>query len=99
MLALLFTSIVAASVPSSHSALDLCRPAMAKKAEGEIADVSIARTRKIGRTRQISGKVTVFVGMGPAPAGTARAHHLIRAEYDYRCSVRSGRVIRLTMNQ
>ena len=99
MIVLLFASIVSAHVPTTTEALKLCRPAIARKAEGEIQVISVSRSYASRSTRLVRGQVTVFVGMGPAPKGSASTHHLIRTTYDYSCSVRSGHVRTVTLSQ
>lgn len=99
MIALLLASIVSTHVPATATALKLCRPAIARKAEGEIQVISVSRSYASRKTRLVRGQVTVFVGMGPAPQGSASTHHLIRATYDYSCSVRSGRVRTVIVSQ
>jgi hypothetical protein len=73
-------------------AVELCKPVLARKAGGEIAtiDVNSSRSERGGRT--IEGRLTAFSRMGPAPAGSARTHHVIRVEFTYRCQVRGDRV-------
>jgi len=99
MIAMLFASMAATHMPATSAALQLCRPAIARKAEGQIAVISVSRSYASRRTRVVRGQVTVFVGMGPAAPGSASAHHLIRATYDYSCSVRSGRVRNVALSQ
>ena len=63
---MLFASMAATQVPATSAALQLCRPAIARKAEGQIAVISVTRSYASRRTRLVRGQVTVFVGMGPA---------------------------------
>jgi hypothetical protein len=99
MIALLLASMIAAHSPGTSSALRICKPAIARKAEGEIADISVNRSTLNRRTRTLRGNVTVFVGMGTPPPGSASAHHLIRAQYAFSCSTRAGRVRKVTLSQ
>jgi len=99
MTVLLLASIIAAHSPGAASALRICKPAIARKAEGDIADIFVTRSTLNAGTRTLRGNVTIFVGTGPAASGTARAHHLIRAQYDFSCSVRAGRVRKVTLTQ
>jgi len=99
MIALFVTSIIAAHASSTSTALKVCRPAIARKAEGEIAEISVSRSYEAGATRLVRGQVTIYVGMGPPAKGSASAHHLIRSTYDFSCSVRGKRVRSVTLSQ
>jgi len=81
-----------AHVETKAHALKLCRPKLERQVGGEIQtiDISSARSARSGLT--IRGGLTAFLGMGPAPAGSARTHHLVRAQYTFACKVRAGRV-------
>jgi hypothetical protein len=92
MLDLLLAAIVAVHPTSANSALALCRPALARKAGGEIATIAIGKSSISGSSTRIGGRMTAFVGMGAPAPGSASAHHLIRADYNYQCWVRAGRV-------
>jgi hypothetical protein len=85
---------LAAPVRSSpaEAAIELCKPVLARKVHGEIADIDIDRNRATRSRRTIEGELTAFVRMGPAPPGVARANHVIRVEYLYRCRIEHGRV-------
>ena len=84
---------------SATSTLALCRPVLARKAGGTIATISSDRSIVGANSTKITGRITVFVGMGPPAAGAASAHHLIRAEYSYRCRVSGGKVRETTLSQ
>jgi hypothetical protein len=99
MFVALAAAMLAPQPPSANSALALCRPALARKANGEIAAMSVERPVVRGNTTAVTGRITVFVGMGAPAAGSASAHHLIRAEYGYRCFIRSGKVRKTTLSQ
>jgi hypothetical protein len=73
---------------SSDAALKLCCPVLARKAGGEIDTITVGSSRTSGKDRMISGSLTAFLGMAPPAPGSASAHHLIRAEFSYRCTVR-----------
>jgi hypothetical protein len=99
MIDLIVAAAIATHPASTRTALALCRPALARKAGGQIATIAIARSSIRSGMRRIAGRVTVFAGMGPPPPGSASAHHLIRADYNYVCSVRGGRVRSLTLSR
>ena len=88
----LFLAAAVISPASSAAALDLCKPALARKAGGEIATIKITSSRAKRKGLAISGRLTAFLGMGPPMPGSARAHHLIRADFTFRCLVDRGRV-------
>ena len=85
--------------PGADTALALCRPALARKAEGEIATISIASSEVHRSERVIRGELTAYLGRQIAGPGTAVPHHLIRATFDYGCWVKSGRVRKTTLKQ
>lgn len=93
--------LLAAASPAHYSkaTLGVCRPALARKAGGEIDRITIEKSTRWRSTKILHGRLTVFVGMGPPAAGSASAHHLIRAEYHYGCWVRNGRVRKTTIDQ
>jgi hypothetical protein len=93
--------VAAASLqpPARDSAVALCRTALERKAEGEVDNVTVA-SRKTSRSGTVLiGRLTIFAGMGSAPPGSANTHHLIRAEYIFKCLVRRGRVRKTTLTQ
>ena len=98
MVLLLFASAVLSPPGSEDPALDLCKPMLARKAGGEIATIGITSV-KVGRHgRTIEGQLTAFVGMAPAPPGSASTHHLIRSDFTYKCRVHAGRVRQSSVN-
>jgi hypothetical protein len=72
---------------NADAALKLCRPVLARKAGGEIDVITVRSSRPKPRGRTITGRLTAFLGMGPPAPGSASAHHLIRADFTYRCTV------------
>ena len=72
--------------------MDLCRPVLARKAGGQIDAIEVTSFRVGKKDIAISGRAIVFLGMGAPPEGSAGAHHLIRAEFTYHCTVRRARV-------
>jgi hypothetical protein len=92
--------LLAASLhsPAESHAVELCKPALARKAGGVIDRITVT-SATAGKTTVIRGALTVLIGMPPAPAGSASAHHLIRADYHYSCSTRRGRIVRTTLTQ
>ena len=93
MLDLLLIAMARPIVPETNDqALRLCRPVLEQRAAGQIQTIDVrgADVTRSGLT--IRGRLTVFLRMGPAPPGSARTHHVGRAELDYVCTVRGGRV-------
>ena len=89
MIAILAATMLAPQPARTNPTYRAGRPALARKAGGEIATILGVDTSTVhGNSITISGRMTVFVGMGPPASGSASAHHLIRAEYSYRCLVR-----------
>lgn len=85
----------ASAIPSVDDVLKICRPALARKVGGDIQMISPTSMRKDGRGYLIKGKLVAFVGMAPPQAGSASAHHLIRANFDFGCRT-AGRNVRHT---
>jgi hypothetical protein len=98
MIVLILAQAVAAQAAQANGALELCRPVLARKAGGEIATIEVESVRAASRGRTIEGRLSAFLGMGPPPPGSASTHHLIRAEFTYRCRVRGGRVREARLN-
>ena len=90
--ALLFAMVTAVRSTGADAALQLCKPALAIKANGEIATIDIDSYRVSGATRTLSGELTAFLRAAPAPPGHARPNHVIRAVYLYSCQIAHGRV-------
>jgi len=98
MLDLLLLAAVTASSPDAE-VLAECKPALQKKAGGEIQSIAVDAKSETGGWVVIRGPMTTFIGMSAAPPGSASTHHLIRAEYQYVCWVRGGRVRKTTLLQ
>ena len=84
--------LAAAADPDTGTIIEPCKPLLARKAGGEIASIDVDSIRKTSQGRLVTGRLTVFEGMGKAAPGTAATHHLIRLDYTYRCRIRGGRV-------
>ena len=89
---------LAAHAISDDAAVALCKPSLARKAGGEIATIAVTSSRLSGSEKVIEGRLTAFVGMGRPAPGYASSHHLIRAEFTYRCSIIGGRVHEVRLN-
>ena len=89
MVIFLFAALAGSTVPSSKSAVAMCRPVLAQKAGGEIATIDVRSSRLVGGRRTLTGRLTAFLGMGPPAPGSASAHHLIRADFIFRCQIGS----------
>ena len=94
---LLILSATAAIPAGADEAMELCRPALARKIDGEIETLTPTSVRKKGRKLLIEGQLTAFLGMPKPAPGSASAHHLIRAEFDFRCRTSGGRVRRTSV--
>jgi hypothetical protein len=90
MIGLILAATLAAA--SNSPALDLCKPLLARKAGGEIAKIEVVFSTAGSNGRTLKGKLTAFLGMAPPAAGSASTHHLIRAEFSFRCRIERGRV-------
>src|SRR5438045_6889280 len=98
MIGLLFAFAIAGQPTNTDAALELCKPALARKIGGDISTISVDSARPTSTGLIIRGQLTASYGMGPAPAGSARTHHLGRADLAYRCPVRHGRVSEAAVN-
>jgi len=92
MLALFFASMFIPQPVGSEKAIALCKPSLSRKAGGEIATMDVSSSHVARGRFVIEGRLTAFRRMGPAPAGSARTHHLGRFEFTYRCAIARGRV-------
>ncbi|HEX8842699.1 MAG TPA: hypothetical protein VF757_10435 [Sphingomicrobium sp.] len=94
MIGLLFLLMARPVVPETRAhALQLCRPRLERSAGGQIQTIDVNSERSTRTGLVISGRLTAFIGMGTPATGAASTHHLIRAQFDYICEVRSGRVV------
>jgi hypothetical protein len=98
MLGLLIAAVSVVNPASDDASLALCKPVLARKAGGEIANIDVTSSRAERNGRRISGRLTAFLGMGPPAPGSASAHHLIRADFTFHCRVAGGRVREAAVN-
>ncbi|MEA3035302.1 MAG: hypothetical protein QOH04_1064 [Sphingomonadales bacterium] len=61
-----------------------CRAGIASKVRGELSDLSIAKTRRIGRITILNGGVTVLQ-RPPSRPGEMTPTHVIQLRYYYEC--------------
>jgi hypothetical protein len=61
-----------------------CEAAISSKVRGEVSDLSIAKTRRIGRTMVLNGAVTVLQ-RPPTRPGEMTPTHVIQLRYYYQC--------------
>jgi hypothetical protein len=92
MLTLLIAPAAVIARPDISAALQVCRPVLARKAGGEISAIEVTSFDAHRKDIVIKGRLIAFLAMGSPPPGSASPHHLIRAEFTYRCSVRQTRV-------
>jgi hypothetical protein len=92
MILLLASAIAASARLDSDTALQLCRPVLARKAGGDIQTISVTSARRSRNGDIIEGQLTAFIGMGAPPPGSASAHHLIRSDFHFRCRTERRRV-------
>jgi len=99
MIGLILLSLLSAQPDPERAAaaLQLCRPRLARKAPGEIGDIAIGSSRQSGSWTIIRGTMSALIGMGNPGPGSASAHHLIRARFDYACWTRAGRVKKIVL--
>ena len=90
-------ALAASSSFDTSNAVRLCRPALAVKAGGEIQTITATSMRKSGRSSIVTGRLTAFIGMGSPQPGSASAHHLIRADFDFRCRINGRNVGKTTV--
>jgi|SRR3954447_20754063 hypothetical protein len=96
---MLILILAAAMASPSTTALAQCRPVLARKSGGQISSLVVDSKRRSGSTTILGGTLTALIG-GPTPApGYAGTHHLIRAQYHFRCWVRGRRVHRTELTQ
>jgi hypothetical protein len=61
-----------------------CQAAISSKVKGEVSDLSILKTRRIGRTTILNGSVTVLQRPSMRP-GEMTPSHVIQLQYNYVC--------------
>src|SRR3954453_7626642 len=61
-----------------------CRAAISSKVRGEVSDLSIVKSRRIGRTTILKGTVTVLQ-RPPTRPGEMTPTHVIQLRYYYVC--------------
>lgn len=102
MLALTLATALAAQpaeTASADAALQLCRPALAKRVSGDISAIAVGASSRARGWTVIRGSMRALIGMGDAPPGSASTHHLIRADYGFICWVTDTRVRKTTVNR
>ena len=88
-------AIAISPVPSSPAdvrAIAVCRAKLQARIEGDVSAVEPESILKSGHLTIVRGRVTALVGMGDPGSGFAKAHHLIRESYHFKCSVQSSHV-------
>ncbi len=100
MLALTLAAAIAVQPANSSvdGAVQLCRPELAKRVSGDISAITAAASSETRGWTVIRGSMRALIGMGDAPTGTARTHHLIRADYDFICWVHDKIVMKIRVN-
>jgi|KBSMisStandDraft_5_1062788.scaffolds.fasta_scaffold680304_2 hypothetical protein len=99
MIVLLSAAMMASPATTADAALAMCRPAIERRAGGRISTIAVDKSKIGTSATTIGGPLTIFVGIGPPIAGSASAHHLIRADYRYQCMVRGKRVREVILSQ
>lgn len=92
MMILALAALVGSNTTAADAALQLCRPALERKAGGELETLEASTQRRSGRGWIFEGQLTASVGMGPPQPGSASAHHLVRSDFDFRCRTAHGKV-------
>jgi hypothetical protein len=90
MSALLWIAILAldesqiASDSAQSPGAKRCEAAISSKVKGEVSDLSVAKTRRMGRTTILNGSVTVLQ-RPPTRPGEMTPTHVIQLRYYYQC--------------
>src|SRR3954453_5542550 len=90
MSALLWMALLAldgsqiASDSGQSLAAKQCRAAISSKVRGEVSDLSIVKSRRIGRTTILNGAVTVLQRPSTRP-GEMTPAHVLQLQYYYDC--------------
>jgi len=98
MIELLFVFAVSGQPPNTDTALELCKPLLARKIGGEISTIGVDSAHAGSAGLKIRGRLTASYGMGPTSPGSARTHHFGRADLSYSCRVQHGRVREAAVN-
>ena len=102
MLALMLAAAIAAQPTNDESvdpALQACRTKLAKQVSGDISAITADASSETRGWTVIRGSMRALIGMGDAPAGSARTHHLIRADYDFTCWLKHNQVKKISVNR
>lgn len=102
MLALTLATALAAQAAdgqSANAALQLCQPKLAKRVSGDISEVTVNAFSTARGWTVIRGPMRALIGMGEPGPGSASAHHLIRADYDYICWIHDKKVIKINLTR
>jgi hypothetical protein len=95
MIALLWTAVVATVSPQTtpepahQKAAQQCRPALARKVRGEIADITVSEFHKHGTKTLLKGQMAVLERPSTKP-GEMSPTHVRNVRYGYDCQL-SGR--------
>lgn len=93
------TAVQPADSASVAAALQLCRPQLERRVSGDISAISVDASLGEQGWTVIRGPMVALIGMGEPEPGHASTHHLIRAEYDFLCWVKFGRVQKIIVNR
>lgn len=96
--AIVYSSTPASTPSASTTPVERCRAAIARKAQGEVSTLTMTGSTRKGATTTVRGVATVLVGMGEPGPERAKAHHLIRQQFTYACTVRGKSVRKLTLS-
>jgi hypothetical protein len=92
MILLVASAIAASARLDTEATLQLCRPILARKVEGDIQTISVTSIHHGRDGVRLEGDLTAFIGMAAPEPGSASAHHLIRSDFHFRCRTAHRRV-------
>jgi hypothetical protein len=90
MITLLWTAVMAAGAPPTmadpehRDAAQRCQPALARKVNGDIENVTVVKFRTKGRETILNGTLSVLQRPRVKP-GELTPHHIIDIRYFYEC--------------
>jgi len=102
VLALILANAIAAQPTTDATvdpALQICRPKLAKQVSGDISAITANASSQTRGWTVVTGSMRALIGMGDAPAGSARTHHLIRADYNFTCWLKHNQVRKISVKR
>jgi hypothetical protein len=83
--------------PVRREAAGLCEPALAQEANGTVESIRVESSKRSGRQMTLSGDIQVFQKAAPPRPGELAPHHVISANFAFRCMICGHKVVKATV--